>query len=409
MALTKYKLGDLIQQRREKYAGSEDVLPIRGVSREGFMPPKQEDADTSIYNVFYMGDFVFNPARMELNSIAYNSFYEKAICSSLYEIFFVSRKDILLPEYLNLFVKRDEFARKCWFEAVGSARNYFRVSNLSEFYIELPDITIQQKYVDIYNAMVANQQSYERGLEDLKLVCDGYIEDLRRQMPCEKIGPYIEQVDATNDNLRYGIMDVRGISINKKFIDTKADMGGVDLRPYLVVKPDEFAYTPVTSRNGGKITIALNDSTSTYICSSSYVAFRSRDNADLLPQYLMLFFSRSEFDRYARFNSWGSARETFDWCEMCNVEIPIPDIKIQKSIADIFAVFNERKSINERLKAQIKDLCPILIKGSLEEGNLSRRHGGHEEAPHNSLCALRASVRDNKSGVSHGGTEDTEI
>ena len=141
MALTKYKLGDLIQQRREKYAGSEDVLPIRGVSREGFMPPKQEDADTSIYNVFYMGDFVFNPARMELNSIAYNSFYEKAICSSLYEIFFVSRKDILLPEYLNLFVKRDEFARKCWFEAVGSARNYFRVSNLSEFYIELPDIT----------------------------------------------------------------------------------------------------------------------------------------------------------------------------------------------------------------------------------------------------------------------------
>ena len=129
MALTKYRIGDLIQQRREKYAGAEGALPIRGVSREGFMPPKQEDADTSIYNVFYKGDFVFNPARMELNSIAYNSFYEKAICSSLYEIFYVSRKDILLPEYLNLFVKRDEFARKCWFEAVGSARNYFRVSN----------------------------------------------------------------------------------------------------------------------------------------------------------------------------------------------------------------------------------------------------------------------------------------
>ena len=113
MALTKYRIGDLIQQRREKYAGAEGALPIRGVSREGFMPPKQEDADTSIYNVFYKGDFVFNPARMELNSIAYNSFYEKAICSSLYEIFYVSRKDILLPEYLNLFVKRDEFARKC--------------------------------------------------------------------------------------------------------------------------------------------------------------------------------------------------------------------------------------------------------------------------------------------------------
>lgn len=368
MALTKYRLGELIQQRREKYAGVEGALPIRGVSREGFMPPKQDDADTSIYNVFYMGDFIFNPARMELNSIAYNSFYEKAICSSLYEIFYVSRKDVLLPEYLNIFVKRNEFARKCWFEAVGSARNYFRVSNLSEFYIELPDITVQRKYVDIYKAMVANQKSYERGLEDLKLVCDGYIEDLRRQMPCEKIGQYIEPIETTNQQLRYGIDDVRGISIAKKFIETKADMADVDLRPYLVVRPNEFAYVPVTSRNGGKITLALNDSDSTLICSSSYVAFKSQNSKVLYPQYLMLFFSRSEFDRYARFNSWGSARETFDWSEMCNVEIPIPDIKIQKSIAEFFSVYNERKAINERLKAHIKDICPILIKGSLEEG-----------------------------------------
>ena len=81
----------------------------------------------------------------------------------------------------------------------------------------------------------------------------------------------------------------------------------------------------------------------------------------------MLFLTRDEFDRYARFNSWGSARETFDWSEMCNVEIPIPDISIQKSIAEIYSVYTQRKKINEQLKAQIKDICPILIKGSLEE------------------------------------------
>ena len=168
MALAKYKLGALIKQRREKYDGSEE-LPIRGVAREGFITPKQDGADLSIYNVYYLNDFVFNPARMELNSIALNTFWDKAICSSLYEIFYVMRTDLLLPEYLNLFIKRDEFARKCWFEAVGSARNYFRVADLSEFDIELPDIITQQKYVDIYKAMVANQQGYERGLEDLKL------------------------------------------------------------------------------------------------------------------------------------------------------------------------------------------------------------------------------------------------
>lgn len=366
MALNKYRLGDLIQQRKEKYTGSEDLL-IRGVSREGFIPPKQEDADTSIYNVFYRNDFVFNPARMELNSIALNVFFDKAICSSLYEVFYVTRKDLILPEYLNLYIKRDEFARKCWFEAIGSARNYFRVPALSEFEIELPDLPVQQKYVDIYNSMIANQQSYECGLEDLKLVCDGYIEDLRRKMPCEAIGEYIELTEETNDKLQYGIDDVRGISIEKKFIETKANMEGVNLSPYLLICPNEFAYVTVTSRNGEKISIALNDSDSTYICSSSYVVFRSKDSKKLLPQYLMLFFSRSEFNRYSRFNSWGSARETFDWSEMCSVKIPIPDIKIQEAIAEMYAVYISRKRINEQLKKQIKDICPILIRGSLEE------------------------------------------
>ena len=81
----------------------------------------------------------------------------------------------------------------------------------------------------------------------------------------------------------------------------------------------------------------------------------------------MLFFSRTEFDRYARFNSWGSARETFDWETMCDVQIPIPDIKIQEAIAELYTVYNTRKKINEQLKAQIKDICPILIRGSVEE------------------------------------------
>lgn len=367
MALSKYKLGELIKQRREKYDGSEE-LPIRGVAREGFISPKQDGADLSIYNVYYLNDFVFNPARMELNSIALNMFWNKAICSSLYEIFYVIRTDLLLPEYLNLFIKRDEFARKCWFEAVGSARNYFRVADLSEFNIELPDLPTQQKYVDIYNALVANQQAYERGLEDLKLTCDGYIEELRRKMPCEKIGKYIELTELTNENSQYGIDDVMGISIEKKLIRTKADMKDVNLAPYLLIQPNEFAYVTVTSRNGGKISIALNDTGRTHICSSSYVVFRSKNIEELLPQYLMLFLSRNEFNRYARFHSWGSARENFNWEDMCDVQIPIPGIEVQKSIAEMYTVYNARKKINEQLKAQIKSICPILIRGSLEEG-----------------------------------------
>lgn len=140
-----YKLGELITQRREK--NNETGLPIRGVSREGLIPPKQIDADTSIYNVFYLRDFIFNPARMELNSIAFNDKYEKAICSSLYEVFYVHREDIVLPEYLKLIVKQDWFTRYCEFLGQGSAREYCRFANISEINIELPDIETQKKAV----------------------------------------------------------------------------------------------------------------------------------------------------------------------------------------------------------------------------------------------------------------------
>ena len=267
-----------------------------------------------------------------------------------------------------MYFRRKEFYREVTFRNFGSQRPEFNFNDMSDIMIPLPDITVQQKYVAIYKAMVANQQSYERGLEDLKLVCDGYIEDLHRRMLLQSIGTYIEQTEATNDALKYGINDVRGVSIEKELIETKANMEGVNLKPYLLIQPNEFVYVTVTSRNGEKISIALNDSENTYICSSSYVVFRSKDTEKLFPPYLMLYFSRSEFNRYARFNSWGSARETFDWTEMCSIKIPIPDIKIQKAIAEMYTVYTSRKRINEQLKKQIKDICPILIRGSLEEG-----------------------------------------
>lgn len=91
-----------------------------------------------------------------------------------------------------------------------------------------------------------------------------------------------------------------------------------------------------------------------------------------MPEYLSMFFNRTEFDRYARFHSWGSARETFTWDDLIKVEIPIADITVQKSIADIYKVYKERKGINEKLKAQIKDICPILIKGSIEEAKKTK-------------------------------------
>ena len=365
MGLSKYKLGDLIKQRREKYDGKEE-LQSWGVSRDGFIRPKQEDADTSIYNVFYRNDFVFNPARMELNSIALNTSYDKAICSSLYEVFYVTREDIVLPEYLNMFIKRDEFARRCWYEAIGSARNYFRVGDLSQFDITLPSIEQQRKYVDVYLSLQNNLATYQSKVDDLKLVCDGYLDQLKESCEKKRIGAFIAQSDSRNVDNKLGIERLRGISTDKVFIETKADMLDVSLSNYKLVASNEFAYVADTSRRGDKVALAFNDTEMPYLISSIYTVFKVKDANVVDPNYLMMFFTRTEFDRYARFNSWGSARETFDWLEMNDVQIPIPTIEIQRSIASLYKEYNKRKAIAAQLKEQLNNLCPILIKGSLQ-------------------------------------------
>lgn len=377
MALSKGKLGTYIELREETNAdlkfGPDDV---RGVNNLKLLMPTKADIngrDLSKFQIVYPGEFVFNH-RTSRNgskfSIAYNNGEKAVICTEDYVVFRIKedKKEHLAAEWLYMYFNRSEFDRYVITNSWGSSTEFYNWEDLCDVELNLPPFPVQQKYVNVYKAMVANQQSYERGLEDLKLVCDGYIEDLRKQIPCMSIGEYIEPVEVKNDDLKFGINEVRGISIEKKFIETKADMKDVNLRPYFLIQPNDFAYVTVTSRNGEKISIALNDSDNTYICSSSYVVFRSKDVEKLLPQYLMLYYSRPEFNRYARFSSWGSARETFDWSEMCNVQIPIPDIKVQRAIAEVFTVYTARKRINEQLKAQIKDICPILIRGSLEEG-----------------------------------------
>ena len=364
MGLKKYKLGELITQRREKYDGKE-TLCSWGVSRDGFIRPKQEDADTSIYNVFYRNDFVFNPARMELNSIALNSFCDKAICSSLYEIFYVTREDIVLPEYLNMFIKRDEFARKCWYEAIGSARNYFRVGDLSQFEIVIPSIEQQRKYVDVYLALQNNLAAYQSKVEELKLVCDGYIEELRRKtssmkIPMVRIGDFITKRLEKNCD---GIIELeQGINIQKQFITPQRSNS--DLYSRRIVRKGDFAYC--TQLNNENVAIAYREEEDCVV-SSVYDIFYIKDESVLFPLYLMLWFRRSEFGRYVYRLSTGTSYEFLSYEDLSDYKIPLPNLAIQKEIANIYKCYIERQRIAEALKEQLKNICPVLIRGSLME------------------------------------------
>lgn len=183
--------------------------------------------------------------------------------------------------------------------------------------------------------------------------------DCRRKYPTVELGDYIEARDERNAEGKYTLDDVRGISIEKKLMPTKANMEGVSLGSYKILKPLEFSYVTVTSRNGQKITLALNGENATHLVSSSYIVFRTEDS--LLPEYLYLLLSRAEFDRYARFNSWGSARETFDWEELRRVQIPLPPLEVQQSIANLYHCMEEARRIARAARAQLQTLCPALI------------------------------------------------
>lgn len=371
MALTKYKIGQLIELTTETNEnncfGADDV---RGMTITKQIIPTKADvstADLDKFLVIHPYEFIYNPRTHGRHiGFGFNN-TENSFIISWNNIGFRVKKEmekIISSEYLFLHFNRNEWDREACFNSWGSSTEVFSWEALCDMELELPDLFIQQQYVDIYNSMVANQQCYERGLEDLKLVCDGYIEDLRRNYPCKKIGKYIERHDIKNG--KNGTKNVMGISTSKKFREPTSKVNKEELENYKVCRPRQFGFVQ-TTHNEKVFAYAFNNTTEDIVVSAVNEVFSTQEDK-LYPEYLCMFFNRTEFDRYARFHSWGSARETFTWNDLIEVEIPIPSIEIQKSIASIYSVYIKRKEINEQLKAQIKDICPILIKGSLEEG-----------------------------------------
>ncbi len=368
MGLSKIRLGDYIRRstinNKDLKYGTE---LITGVNNQGtFTKPKGNPDGVNLqpYKIVNNGAFVYNPTRLDLGSIAYRT-EELCIVSHLYIVFYLTEKGLktIDPLWLFIYFKRAEFCREVTFRNFGSQRPEFSFNDMSDIIIPLPDISIQQKYVAIYNSLLANQQNYERGLEDLKLTCDAYIENLKHMQQPEKLGSYITRHDLRNG--KNGTKNVMGISVYKQFREPTSKVNRNELTNYKIVKSRQFGFVQ-TTHNEKVFAYALNTTAEDIVISSVNEVF-SVDEGKILPEFIAMFFNRKEFDRYARFHSWGSARETFTWNDLINVKIPIPPLATQQSIVNIYNAYMERKRINEQLKEQIKNICPILIKGSLEE------------------------------------------
>ena len=174
----------------------------------------------------------------------------------------------------------------------------------------------------------------------------------------KRLGDYIHEVNVRNREEQ--VTNLLGLSIEKRFIPSIANTIGTDMSTYKIVYPMQFAYVPVTSRNGEKITIALYKGSESAIISQAYTVFEITNPNVLLPEYLMMWFRRSEFDRYARFHSHGSAREVFDWNEMCNVYLPIPNIDEQRKIVAEYQAVEQRIENNNRLIKTLEDTAQAI-------------------------------------------------
>lgn len=373
MALKKIKLGKLITLSEEKNTDNKySINDVKGISiQKKFIETKADMAGVSLrtYMLVRPGDFAYvtvTSRNGEKITLAYNTTKNTYIVSSSYVVFRVIRKDILLPEYLFMFFNRPEFDRYSRFDSWGSARETFSWESLCDIEIELPDLQTQEKFVNVYLTMLENQKMYEKGLDDLKLVCDGYIEDLRRNCSCEQIGFYISKCNEKNTSLL--VKKVCGVEASGQFIDTRAKTQGVDTSNYTVVKNGYITYNPSRINLGS---IALYSSQNSCVVSPMYEVFRVEKTKKLIPEYLMLWLSREEFFRYTWFYAAGSVRDTFGYELMEKVKIPIPEVSVQHAIVNIYRCYLRRKEISEKLKEQIKNICPILIKGSIEEAKES--------------------------------------
>lgn len=337
-----------------------------GVNIEKIILPMRGNIESKDFNKFFLvppKSFAYNPRGSRKLGIGLNLTQGTYIITFNDVVFRIkpNKENELHPEFLFIFLSRKEWDRYAEYLSWGSSTEVFSWDTFCDIKIPLPSIEMQRELVDTYNGLKSLAEQNEALIPRLSAVCQAYIVDCRAKYPSVPLGKYIEQSDERNSEEMYLLEDVTGISNEKSVIPTKADMKDVSLTPYKIFKPNEFCYVTVTSRNGGKISLALNNTGQAKIVSSSYVVFRSIDKSILLPEYLFLLFNRPEFDRYTRFNSWGSARETFDWNEMCRVQIPLPPIDVQQAIVDVYHCMERAKQIATTAREKLKTLCPALV------------------------------------------------
>lgn len=356
------KIGPYIEQsyikNTEGLYGESDAI---GVNIDKEILPMRGNISEKDFTTFYLvppKHFAYNPRGSRKLGLGYNATPNTYIITFNDVVFRIkpTAEDIIIPEYLFLYLSRKEWDRKAEFLSWGSSTEVFSWETLCEIEIPLPDITVQQELVDTYNGLKALAEQNEALIEPLSKACEAFIVDCKNKYPEVELGGYIEELSDKNKDGYFS--KVLGLSTQKEFREPNSRVNKDDLFNYKIVPYNCFAYVPTTDT--WKVFACAINKGEPIVVSPIYCVFKITSN-QILPDYLPIIYKRAEFDRYVRFNSWGSARENFNFSELCKVKIPLPPIDIQQSVVNLYNCLEEAKKIASEAREKLKTLCPALV------------------------------------------------
>jgi type I restriction enzyme S subunit len=346
------------------------VTHLLGINiNKQFMPSVANVSETDLtkYKIIHEGQFAYSAmqvGRDETVRVALFNYDEPAIISPAYLVFEVKDEKEIFPEYLMMWFQRPESDRYGWFISDSSVRASLEWERFCDIQIPLPGIEEQRRYVVLYKALQKNQQAYEKSLDNLQLTCDTFLESLKENPSKEPIGQYINLID--NKNVGATLDHLLGINVLKEFMPSKANVGSTDLSKYKVIRKREFAYSAMQVGRDETVRVALYTEEEPAIISPAYLTFEVNSKNRVLPEFFMIWFRRPEFNRLGWFLSDSSVRASLEWDRFCDIKVPIPSIEVQESIVAIHHTLETRKRLNNELKTQIQNLCPILMRGVVE-------------------------------------------
>ncbi len=367
-------MGDLIILQ-DKVNSDNCDYPVLGLNKDkNFMPTVANINDINLqkYKIVEKGWFAFSgmqTGRDVCIRIARYVDESPALISPAYTTFTIRDKveeTEISSAYVFLFFNREESDRYGAFISDSSVRANLDWARFCDIEIPVPDIEIQRQLVDVWEGLNGLKVDNDAQADPLMGLCMSYLKKLREEYPLRKLGTgLIERVERYNTDGKLDIKSVRGISNTKEVIKTRANVTGRDFSSFLVLRHHEFVFNRRTTRNGERLGLGFNEGSEHFLFTNDYVMFRVTNKEELLPEYLYLCFKRDEFDRYVRWDSWGSATEFFNWENMLQVQIPVPPIEVQQAIVDIYKCAKESKAISSEAEKLRKAVAPALIQKAI--------------------------------------------